>query len=74
MDVRSVVITITSATIGVVLCGELLVPLAADEIEILTNAGHDSWAALMGVVVTISIISLILISINGFLSGKSGRD
>lgn len=74
MDVRSVVITVTATTIGVVLVGELLIPVAADEIELLTDAGQTSWASLIGVVVTISIISLVLISINGFLSGRSGRD
>lgn len=63
MDVRTVVMTIVSVTIGVILVGSLLVPMASEVMDQLTEAGQSSWSALVGVVVTIVIISLIVVAL-----------
>ena len=55
--------TIVSVTIGVILVGSLLVPMASDVMSQLTEAGQTSWSALVGVVVTIVIISLVVVAL-----------
>lgn len=70
MDVRQVVITIISITVGVLLVGTLLVPQAQSVIDSLTKSGQGTWASLIGVVVMISIIGLVLVSVYGFSDRK----
>ena len=74
MDVKSTIITLVSVTIGAVLVGEMVIPIIESEISALKTAGYTSSAALMGVVITICIISLVLIPVFGFTGGRSGRD
>lgn len=66
MDVRTVVMTIVSITIGVILVGTLLVPQAQDVINSLKAGGQAEWASLLGVVVMVSIIGLVLVAVYGF--------
>lgn len=75
MDINSVVLTVTSVAIGVILVAELLIPIAQNEIDILdaTEGIDPAWSSLIGVVVTLSIVSLLLVAINGFM-GRRGRD
>lgn len=62
--------TIVSVTIGVILVGSLLVPMASDVMSQLTEAGQTSWSALVGVVVTIVIISLVVVALYAVTSKK----
>lgn len=75
MDINSTVLTVVSIAIGVILVAELLIPIAQNEIDILnaTEGMDPTWASLIGVVVTLSIVSLLLVAINGFM-GRRGRD
>lgn len=75
MDINSTVLTVVSIAIGVILVAELLIPIAQNEIDILnaTEGIDPAWASLLGVVVTLSIVSLLLVAINGFM-GRRGRD
>lgn len=68
MDVRTVVMTIVSVTIGVILVGSLLVPTASEVIEDLNAAGQDSWASLVGVVVVMTLISLVVVALYAWTS------
>lgn len=68
MDVRTVVMTVVSITVGVILVGTLLVPQAQEVIADLQESGGDgsTWASLLGVVVMVSIIGLVLVAVYGF--------
>lgn len=68
MDVRTVVMTIVSVTIGVILVGSLLVPVASDVIKDLNAAGESTWASLLSVVVVVTIISLIIVALYAYTS------
>ena len=68
MDVRTVVMTIVSVTIGVILVGSLLIPTASEVIDDLTAAGQDSWASLVGVVVVMTLISLVVVALYAWTS------
>lgn len=70
MEVRNVVMSIVSITVGILLVGSLLAPQAASVMEQLTNLNQGGWASLVGVTVVLVIISLILIALLGFSSKK----
>ena len=71
MEVRNVVMSIVSITVGILLVGSLLAPQAASVMESLNDDLHQSgWASLVGVTVVLVIISLILIALLGFSSKK----
>lgn len=67
MDVSTVVVTIVAVTIGVMLIGSLLIPQAETVINKL-KTDHSDWAALFGVVVICSIISLVVVALYAFKS------
>ena len=71
MEIRNVVMSIVSITVGILLIGSLLAPQAVDVIEDLNDLNQGSWASLVGVTVVMVIISLILIAVLGF--SKEGR-
>lgn len=60
--------TIVSVTIGVILVGSLLIPTASEVIDDLTAAGQDSWASLVGVVVVMTLISLVVVALYAWTS------
>lgn len=66
MDVRTVVITIVSVTVGVMLTCSLLIPIAQEQIDALNTAGQSSWAALVGVVVMVTLISLVVVALYSY--------
>lgn len=70
MELRNVVMSIVSITVGILLVGSLLAPQAASVIKQLTDAGNSDWASLIGVTVVMVIISLVLIAVLGFSSKK----
>lgn len=80
LSINGTVITIVSITIGIVLVGSLLAPVANDVMSDLTetdgsgNAIYEngaSWASLVGVVVVIAVIGLIVVAVNGYTGGKA---
>lgn len=75
MDIISTVLTVVSLSIGTVMVAELLIPIAQNEIDILDamEGVNPAWGSLLGVVVTLSIVSLVLIAVTGF-TGRRGRD
>lgn len=63
--------TIIAVTIGVILLGYLLVPVASDVITDIgkmdiENAGI--WSSLIGVVVIVTIISLVVVALYSYSS------
>lgn len=67
MDVKTVVMTIVSVTIGVMLVGSLLVPTAADVMKELNEKYTDEpWGTLIGVVVVCVIMSLIVVALYAY--------
>ena len=70
MDVRDVVLTIFSITLGIMLVGYLLVPVATDVVGTIAN---PTWQTLVKLVVTFSIVLLLLIAVYGFSGEKKSR-
>lgn len=66
MEVRTVVTTIVAITIGVLLIGNLLVPQAQEVIDSLNESGQENWGMLVGVVVLVSIISLVVVALYAY--------
>lgn len=69
LSVTAVVMSIIAVSIGVVLIGSLLSPLAYDVMtDLSTNYGTDgaSWSTLVGVVVIMSILGLIIVAVNTY--------
>lgn len=75
MEIRSVIVTIVAVTLGVMMCGSLLIPIASDVMADLTRtdgngdliiADGDTWAAMVGVVVLVSLISLIVVALYSY--------
>lgn len=78
LSINTVALTIVAVSIGIVLIGSLLAPVASDVMAQLT-ATHvvnevtvpvfeegESWAKLIGVVVIIAIIGLVVVAINSY--------
>ena len=70
MEIRNVVMSIVSITVGILLVGSLLAPQAADTMQVLDDLDEGGWASLVGVTVVMVIISLILIAVLGFSAKK----
>lgn len=70
MEIRNVVMSIVSITVGILLVGSLLAPQAAETMQDLTDLGEGSWASLVGITVVMVIISLVLIAVIGFSAKK----
>lgn len=71
MEIRNVVMSIVSITVGILLVGSLLGPNAASVMEDLDDLpGGSGWASLVGVTVVMVIISLVLIAVLGFSAKK----
>lgn len=70
MEVRNVVMSIVSITVGILLVGSLLAPQAASVMDQLEGMQQGGWASLVGVTVVLVIISLILIALLGFSSKR----
>lgn len=70
MDVRSTVITVISVTIGVILCGSVLIPLSVDVINGLTEDGLTQWASLISLTVTLTILGIVVAALYMYTSSK----
>lgn len=70
MDVRTTVMTIISVTLGVILVGSILVPQSVSVIDDLTEEGHDDWAGLVSLVVTITIIGIVVAALYMYTSSR----
>ena len=71
MDVRGTVITIVSVTIGVVLCGSLLIPIATETVSDL-NADPETkqWGTLISLTVTLTILGIVVAALYMYTSSK----
>lgn len=70
MEIRNVVMSVVSITIGIILVGSLLAPQAQTVMQELSDSGEAGWASMIGLTVLMVIISLILIAILGFSAKK----
>ena len=78
LSINQVAITIVAVSIGIVLIGSLLAPVASDVMAQLTATtivdGNvvalyeegESWAKLIGVVIIVAIIGLVVVAINSY--------
>lgn len=48
------------------LCGSLLIPIASDVMDSLTEAGEGTWASMVGVVVLVSLVSLVVVALYSY--------
>lgn len=69
MDVKTVVTTIVAVTIGVMLVGSLLVPMASQTIDSL-QTDHPEWASLVSLTVTITIIGIVIVGLYAYTNSK----
>lgn len=66
MELQNTIMSILAVAVGLILIANLLVPIADSSIETL-NSINPTWGTLAGVVVIVSIIGLIVVSINGYM-------
>lgn len=66
MEIRTVVTTIVAVTLGVLMVGSLLIPIASGVMDTLTDAGEDTWSAMVGVVVLVSLVSLVVVALYSY--------
>lgn len=66
MELQNTIMSILAVAVGLILIANLLVPIADSAIETL-NGINPTWGTLAGVVVIVSIIGLIVVSINGYM-------
>ena len=80
LSINMVAITIVAISIGLVLIGSLLAPVASDVMSALVatdSNGHliyengSTWSSLIGVVVVVSIIGLVVVAINSYTNNKN---
>ena len=71
MDVRGTVITIISVTVGVILCGSVLIPIATDVVSDL-NEDPDTkqWGTLISLTVTLTILGIVVAALYMYTSSK----
>lgn len=72
LTVNTVVLTIVAVSIGLILIGSLLAPIASDVMADLVKIGSDGqrWADLVGVTVVMSILALIVLAINSYVKDR----
>lgn len=68
MEIRQVVTTIVAVTLGVMLCGSLLIPIASDVMKELDTMGESTWSSMVGVVVLVSLVSLVVVALYSYTS------
>lgn len=74
LSVNAVIMTIVSVSLGIVMIGSLLAPIASDVMSDLTAkvgnvpvyANGETWASLIGVVVMMVILGLVVLSVNQY--------
>lgn len=70
MDVKGTVMTVISVTLGVILCGSVLVPQSQTVIDQLLDDGQNQWASLISLVVTLTILGLVVAAIYMYTSSR----
>lgn len=70
MEIRTVVTTIVAVTLGVMLCGSLLIPIASDVMDDLADKGFDTWSSMVGVVVLVTLVSLVVLALYSYTEKK----
>ena len=73
LGVNTVVLTVVAVSVGLILIGSLLAPIASDVMaDLIDNYGSDGqrWADLIGVTVIVSILALIVLAINSYTKDR----
>lgn len=72
LGVNSVVLTVVAVSVGLILIGSLLAPIATDVMADLVDLGADGqrWADLVGVTVVCAILALIVLAVNSYVKDK----
>lgn len=71
MDVRGTVITILSVTVGVVLCGSVLIPICTDVVtDLNANENTKQWGTLISLTVTLTILGIVVAALYMYTSSK----
>lgn len=74
LSINTTVISIIAVSIGVVLIGSLLAPIASDVMAQLTATNNgvavyengETWSSLIGVVVIMAILGLVIVAVNNY--------
>jgi hypothetical protein len=66
MEIQNVIMSIIAVAIGLILIANLLIPIADEAISTM-NGINPTWGTLAGVVVLVSIVGLIVVSIQGYM-------
>lgn len=72
MSINSVIMSIMAVAIGMIMVGNLLIPIAVqviDDVGSMQGSGATygkTWQTLMSVVVLISIVGLVIVAINNY--------
>lgn len=72
LGVNTVVLTVTALSVGIILIGSLLAPIASGVMSDLSALGDDGarWADLVGVVVVMSVLALVVLAINSYTKDR----
>ena len=71
MDVRGTIITIVSVTIGVILCGSLLIPTATEVVaDLNSDPETKQWGTLISLTVTLTILGIVVAALYMYTSSK----
>lgn len=72
LGVNTVVLTVVALSVGIILIGSLLAPIASDVMADLSALGGDGarWADLVGVVVVMSVLALVVLAINSYTKDR----
>ena len=70
MDVKGTVMTVISVTLGVILCGAVLIPQSQIVIDGLNADGLEQYATLIDLVVILTILGLVVAAIYMYTSSR----
>ena len=71
MDVRGTVLTIISVTVGVILCGSVLIPISVDVVGDLNDDPETKqWGTLISLTVTLTILGIVVAALYMYTSSK----
>lgn len=78
-NASQIALTVVTVAVSLVIISSVLAPIAQDVMDDFTatdSSGHAiyengaTWASLVGIVVLLSVLSLVLVTINGYTKSK----
>ena len=68
LSINGVVLTTIAVSIGLVMIGSLLAPIAISVMSDMEDLGGDgvTWASLVGVTVIMAILGLVIVAVNNY--------